>query len=42
MIGKPSVDGLYETFKGRIGQYAKDVNITNIQWPIKYAFEQYV
>ena len=36
---KPSVDGLYETFKGRIGQYAKDVNITNIQWPIKYGFE---
>ena len=36
---KPSVDGLYETFKGRIGQYAKDVNITNIQWTIKYGFE---
>lgn len=36
---KPIVDGLYTTFKSRIGTYAKEVGITPVQWPQQYGFE---
>lgn len=36
---KPIVDGLYTTFKSKIGTYAKEVGITPTQWPSQYGFE---
>ena len=35
---KPIVDGLYTTFKSRIGTYAKEVGITPVQWHNNTAF----